>query len=72
MRGQGHAWGSVTGQGCAWHRARWKAVPGAAAVPRGGKAKHPDPWFNSVLCRAEELFSVFLCFTLCLFLSLFS
>lgn len=48
-----------------------KAVPGAAAVPRGGKAEHPDPRFNSVLCRAEELFSVFLRFTLCLFLSLF-
>lgn len=46
-----------------------KAVPGAAAVPRGGKAEHPDPRFNSVLCRAEELFYVFLCFTLCLFLS---
>lgn len=40
-------------------------------MPRGGKAEHPDPQFNSMLCRAEELSSVFLHFTLCLFLCFF-
>lgn len=50
-----------------------KAVPGAAALPRGGKGvlcpdTPPPPGFNSMLWRAgEELFSMFLCFPLCLF-----
>lgn len=71
MRGQGHARGSVTGQGCDWHRAHWEGCAWSCCCARRGKAEHPDPRFNSVLCRAEELFSVFLRFTLSLFLSLF-
>lgn len=71
MHGQGHARALALARAVPGTGHTGKAVPGAAAVPRGGKAEHPDPRFNSVLCRAEELFSVFLRFTLCLFLSLF-
>ena len=73
-RGRGHAGGSAVGRGCAWRWAHWKGCAWSccsAERREGGVASRP-PQFNSVLWRAgEELFSMFLRFPLCLFLSFF-
>lgn len=70
--GQGQAGGSAAGQGGAWHWAHWKCCAWSCCSTkrREGGVTSQLPWLT--LCSGgagEELFSIFLCFSFCLFLN---